>query len=35
MSKDAKISVPKKEVSGKDFIKKLIEKQIKGRAKNN
>lgn len=34
MSKDVKIKVPKKEVSGKDFIKKLIEKQIEGRVKD-
>jgi len=29
MGKDAKISVPKKDVSGRDFIKKMIEEEEK------
>jgi len=34
MGKDAKIGVPKKKVDGRDFIKKLLEKQLKNKLKN-
>jgi len=33
MGKDAKIGVPKKKVSGKDFIKKLLEKRQENKKK--
>lgn len=35
MGKDAKIGMPKKKVDGKDFIKKLREKQLKNKLKED
>jgi len=34
MGKEAKINVPKKKIDGRDFIRKMLEKQLKNKLKN-